>query len=379
VHLEANAGCPGGIAVVNSDYQSTNVSVLSPSGALLSESMISSGSAPPGLSAALSGDVVLPSVAPASGRLVLIDRTLNVVSWIELATAAVSAQLSVATGFASNPHDYLEVAASKAYVTRFQTNPHPGSEPNDGGGDILILDQQNFAITGRIELATDGDGQFFPSPSELLAVNGTAWVMLERFDAAFNGADARIVGVASDDDAIAWSLDLPGIANCGAMVRDPTGKRVAAACTGVFADADPAVRSGVVLLDATVEPPVELGRFDVAAVLGSVPGPSLGWASDGTLVGSTDGNLVGGVPDSAYSIDTTSGTISALFDAGTAFVLGSALCSPGCSDSCFLADANAKVLRSWQASGSELTRGHDVAVDPRIGLPPRVLGFLLVK
>ncbi|HSU38151.1 MAG TPA: hypothetical protein VLJ38_01255, partial [Polyangiaceae bacterium] len=62
VHVASNAGCPGAIAAVSSgsDYASTNVSVLSTAGHLLSESIISSGSAPPGLTTALSGDVVLP-------------------------------------------------------------------------------------------------------------------------------------------------------------------------------------------------------------------------------------------------------------------------------------------------------------------------------
>lgn len=202
--------------------------------------------------------------------------------------------------------------------------------------------------------------------------------MLERFDGVFNGAaDARIVGVATADDSIAWSLDLPGVANCGAMALDPASERVAVACTGVFADTDPAARSSVVLLDATVEPPAELARFDVATLVGSLPAPSLAWAGDGTLLGATYGNLAGGVSDSAYSLDLTTGSASRLLDAGMAFVLGGALCSPGCTDACFLADANAKVLRSWH--GSELVRAHDVAVDPHIGLPPRVLGFLLGK
>src|SRR3954468_24346113 len=54
------AGCPSALTVASSDYVSTNVSVISPTGAVLSQSIISSASAPPGLTTALSGDVVFP-------------------------------------------------------------------------------------------------------------------------------------------------------------------------------------------------------------------------------------------------------------------------------------------------------------------------------
>ena len=65
------------------------------------------------------------------------------------ATADVLAQLSVGTGFASNPHDYLEVAADKAYVTRYDSNPHPGSENPAKGG--LPLRLRNDRCKARIE------------------------------------------------------------------------------------------------------------------------------------------------------------------------------------------------------------------------------------
>jgi hypothetical protein len=380
VHVEADAGCPGAVVAVSSDYASTNVSVLSTSGQLLSESIISSGSTPPGLTTALSGDVVLPSVAPPSGRLVLVDRYPNaVVTWVEPATAGVLAQLSVGTGFASNPHDYLEVAADKAYVTRYDSNPHPGSEPNDAGGDLLIVDTERYTITGSIALSQPDDANYLPHPSRLVAVNGEAWVALERFSQDFgDAADARIVGVSPETDAVMWSLDLPGVANCGALAVDAAGERVAMVCSGVLAQSDALERSGIVLLDATVEPPVELARFDVATEFGSSPAPSLAWASDSLLLGATYGDLGQGRSDLAYSLDVTTGSATQLLDAGTAFVLGDTLCAPGCTD-CFLADARAQVLRTFRSDGAEVVARSDVKVDPGIGLPPRALGFLMAK
>ncbi len=381
VQVQSNAGCPGAVAVVSSDYLSSNVSVLSTAGHVLSESMISSGSAPPGLTTALSGDVVLPSVAPPSGRLVLVDRYPNsVLTWVDPATASVLAQVSVGTGFPSNPHDYLELDATRAYVPRYESNAHAGSEPNDAGGDLLILDTERYAITGSISLAQPDDGLFLPHPARLLAVNGEAWVVLERFEQGYGDAgDGRIVGVSPETDSVVWSLDLPGVANCGALAVDPAGERVAVACSGVLRRADTVERSAVVLLDATVEPPVELARFAVGAELGSSPSPTLAWASDSILLGATYGDIRQGTSDLAYELDLTTGSARQVQDSGGAVVLGDALCAPACSDVCFMADAHARALRSWQVDGEKIAEGQDVAVDPGIGLPPRALGFLMAK
>src|SRR6185295_14337493 len=108
----AGGACPSGLLVSSSDYKSTNISVLSPTGATLSEILISSASASTGLSTALSGDVVFPLSTPTSGRAVLIDRFPNsVLTWVNPSNAEVIHQLPVGTGFAANPQDYLEVSA----------------------------------------------------------------------------------------------------------------------------------------------------------------------------------------------------------------------------------------------------------------------------
>ena len=139
----AESACPLGIAVVSSDYVSSNVSVLDAEGSVVSESIISSGSASVGLNAALSGDVVLPLTAPLSHRLVLINRYPNsVITWVDPGSATVLHQLQVGTGFISNPHDYLELPGHKGYLSRFETNKQPGREPHDGGGDLSILDTE---------------------------------------------------------------------------------------------------------------------------------------------------------------------------------------------------------------------------------------------
>src|SRR5262245_48452094 len=66
--------CGRGLVSVQSDYQSTNVSLLATDGVMLSSSFISSASASAALSAPLSGDVVAPTSASLGSELVLVDR-----------------------------------------------------------------------------------------------------------------------------------------------------------------------------------------------------------------------------------------------------------------------------------------------------------------
>ena len=97
--------------------------------------------------------VNVPVVPPASGRVVILDRYgTNVITWMNLADASVLNQLPVGTGFESNPHDYVEVSATTAWITRYGTNATPGQEPFDQGGDLLIVDTSKYTITGRIAM-----------------------------------------------------------------------------------------------------------------------------------------------------------------------------------------------------------------------------------
>jgi hypothetical protein len=377
-----SVACARGVSVVNSDYQSTSVSVVSPEGKVLSEAIISSGSAPAGLTTPLSGDVVLPGTRPPSGKLVTIDRANAVLTWVDVASGAVQKQQAVGTGFAANPHDYLEISDKKAYVSRYETNGAPGKESFDDGGDVVVLNLENSSITANIPLAKPDDGSFLPRPSRMLLAGHTAWVMLERLDAAFTPAGAsRIAGIDTTTDTVSWTLDLPDAGNCGGMTLSPSGKSVVVSCSGGF-DAKATGRA-LVLLDAAASPPKELKRFSAASVLDAPLAPSLAFASEKLVVGVAYGDTTATRNDVLYAVNIDSGDVNKLTDAGTAFALGDVVCSPGCTDRCFLADAELKpagasakgALRVYDASGNELS-DKAFAVDPSIGLPPRSVGAL---
>ena len=365
------AFCPAGVVVIDSDFVSTNVSVLSPAGAILSPSIVSSGSAPPGITTALSGDVVTP-LEPTPGEIVLIDRTNAVLTWVDPASAAVVRQVPVGTGFAANPQDYVSLAANKAYVSRYETNQTPGQQANDGGGDLLVIDPTAGTVTGRVPFAADG--VFEPRPARMLHLGSTVWVSLERFDADFKTAgDAQLVGVSSADDSIAWTLDLPGVADCGGMDVSPSGGIVALSCAGLSSDATPEQRSAIVLVDATKSPPVELKRIPAAVQLGAQLGFTISFATEATLVGTTLGDGASH-DDLAFTADVASATATQLLDSGASFDLGDVRCSPGCSGLCFLADASVKALQVWQISSGGLVAQPQAPVDPMPNLPPQGLG-----
>jgi hypothetical protein len=368
--------CPKALVVTDSDYMSTNVSVLSNTGAVLSGSIISSAATPPGLTAALSGDVVLPLATPASGDIVLIDRGNAAIVWIDPATAKVIKDVSVATGFKSDPQDYLELSATKAYVTRYADNATPGAQPFDTGGDIVILDTTKGTVTGRIDLHDADDGVLWPRPDRMLAIGGEVWVSLERVDANFMLApgDARIAGIDPTKDARTFTLDIPNLAECAGMTLSPSGKVVALACTGPLTDTSSSVQTGIVLLDATKNPPVELQRFPVAVTLGAALGPTLAFASETLLVGFAYGDMSKGRNDIAFTLDVTTGTVTKLADAGMPYALGDVRCTPGCGDMCAMADAQAPGVRFWELTAGALVAKPTVMPDPTVGLPPRNLG-----
>ena len=157
---------------------------------------------------------------------------------------------------------------------------------------------------------------------------------------------------------------------------------MALACSGAYSDLDseqkpaPTLRSDLVLLDATREPPVVLRHFDAATNLGAPLGSTIAFASETLLVGVALGDATANRTDLAFTLDTKEGTPNVLLDAGAAFALGEVQCAPGCSDSCFLADAQANELHVWRISGGTLAPEPSVHTDPSIGLPPRAIGRL---
>ena len=369
VHLDAGP-CGRGVVISSSgsDYASTSISLADLEGRTVSGSFLSSGSVAAGASAALSGDVVLPLQAPPSGRVVLIDRYNDTITWADPETGSVVGQLSVRGEHPANPHDYVEVEPGKAYVTLY------------GAGALAVIDPSGPSWKATVPF--EGNGELRPFPDRMLLAGGQVIALLQLFDGlpATRG-EGRLVGVDTSSDAISWTLALPGLANCGGIAADGAGTRIVVACTGVFPDEDSTdpeqlKRSGVVLLELGKDAPHEVKRFDVAAQLGRPVGWTIAFASEDLVVGRVVGDLVSGNRDAAFSLSLSSGQVKVLAESEP-YMLGDVRCAAACAAPCLMTDAKSGTLRRWSsadAGASGLVELEAVKVDPVVGLPPRWLG-----
>jgi hypothetical protein len=379
---DGGAGSPGtGLAVVNSDYASTSISLLDrATGQVRNGDCINSGSRPPRSTLPLSGDVVLPSQPQPGGLLLTIDRTNSALTWIDPSTCTPLRQLDVSTGFYSNPHDVIGISPTKAYVARYERNAAPTPDPtdHDEGDDLLIIDPSVPAITGRIDLASYAvavAGTTIQSRADrALLIDGKLYVALSNLSADFQTAGhGRLLVIDPATDQVTGVVDIPGLENCSGLSYAAPTRTLVVACGGAFSDADQAAGSGIVYVDVGASPPVETHR-QLATLFGGRPiaGYS-GIASRGGLgFGVTFGEL-GGITDQLWVLDVASGYTSKLADASDAFTLGTVLVDPA-RERVYLTDANAAVPRVQiyeYANPAAPTREASINANPALGLPPR--------
>jgi hypothetical protein len=385
VDVPVREGCGRGVVVVSSDYQSSNVSLIDFEGRTLSESVVSSASVAPGLSAALSGDVVAPTQA-ADDEITLIDRyPAGVITWVDVETGSVRAQLNVGTGFIANPHDYAVVSPERAFVTRFEANADSGQEAYDAGSDVLVVDPSEPAVTGRIDLADafQGEPDFLPRPDRALLVDSSLLVLLGGYAPDFErAADARIVVIDVEGEAVTDSLTFPGVTGCSALALSPSGQRVAVACAGTFGgDSVSSLEDSALVVVRLGSPPSVEAVVPALSFAGAPIGWGIDWASEQRLFvvtwGHLDDNGEAAEPDRAFELDWESGTARELASTvSTPFAFGEVRCMPACG-ACFLADAETRggvVQRFPIGRGGVLGAPEAFEVEGVIGLPPRYLG-----
>jgi hypothetical protein len=373
---------PRGMALVNSDRKSTSISLVAlGGGALTTDACFGSGSADPQLSAALSGDVVLPSETQPGNELVVIDRTNSVLTWINPTTCQVRRQLNVGTGFAANPQDLVAgLGGAKGYVTRYGRNP---ARP-DQGSDLLIIDTDRGVATGRIDLAAHASASpvagktILPMPSRLALVGKRVYVALNNLSEAYDAAGlGRVLVIDAPSDTVIQTIELPTLKNCGSLTRLPDngGEWLAVSCAGPYSDNAQQIDSaGVALIDLGKSPPeikvirsADFGRplsgFDLEVV---DPGHAF------TVVNG-DGLMLN---DAVWMFSLTGGAPQKIFDASGSYVLTLAL--DRSRRTLFLLEAartSPKVhLFNVPASGPAVPSGELVG-SPKTGLPPRSLAF----
>lgn len=379
----AGVACDQGTVVLLTDYTSTQIALSTLDGTTLSASFLSTASTmASGLAFALSGDVALPNVTPSSGRVVLMDRYgTNVVTWADPSSAKVLAQLPVGTGFESNPQDYIEVDATRAYVTRWGVNGAPGQQSFDEGSDVLVVDTLAPAIMKSIPMPVEAG--LPPRPSGMLRVGDTVIAVLQRTSEDFmTVGENALVGLVGD--AIAWEIHATGLKGCGRPSLSPSGATLALACEGQIDSNGNVIslaESVIALFDVTSLPPKPGQLFGVADQLGSTTQDGVAFVSETLLLGKTQTPLGGATNNQAFTLDTVNGKATVLLTAsadpqgkGKGVVYGDVLCRPGCGDVCLLADADIGKLRRWSIVRGMLQPLPDATVEMITGLPPTSLG-----
>jgi hypothetical protein len=369
-----------GLAVVNSDYTTTSVSLLSrATGEVTKGDCINSGTHVPGSTLTLSGDVVLPSQAQPGNPLLVIDRSNGVLTWLDPSTCAPLRQLDVSTGFFANPHDVIAVSPTKAYVTRYEKNPTPTADPadRDDGQDLLIIDPSAPSITGRIDLSSyavaAAGAAILARPDRARLIGSKLVVSLGNIDGAFQASShGRLIIVDTVTDQVSATVDLP-YKGCGGLSYVETSKTLFVACGGFYKDEPQIDGSGIVSIDFAASPPVEIKR-QPAAPFGRPLGGYTGLARDGAL-----GLAVApGFPkDELWTLDTATGAASKLDDASDGFTFGTVLVDP-VRERAYLTDGDMAAPRVHiysYAGGAAPSRQRSVDPNPVVGLPPREIAW----
>jgi hypothetical protein len=385
------AGPSTGLAVIASDFTSTAISLVAADGTLAKDDCIDSGTQAGGqLSLTLSGDVTLPSQRQQGGELWLIDRGNAALTVVEPTTCAVQAQISVATGFKSNPHDVAVISPSKVYVTRLEKNVAP-PDPMSTGDDVVIVDRTSGALTGRIDLSgyavAVAGATIQARPDRMVIADGKVYVTLGSQDAKFLAAgEGRVVVIDPGTDSVVGQIELPGLKGCSALTYLAATGTLYVACGGSFADADQSAGSGIAAIDLKASPPV-VSHVTKASAFGMRPlnfswvGVVSGtWAFASTLGSFPDAaNNVAGSNDAAFAFNPsadggtpiTSVPLEAgAFDIGRGVISGTTLLVPD-------AAAAKPRVHVFDASGGSGAPTETAAFDPEPakGLPPREIAW----
>jgi len=368
---------PWGISVVSTDYLSTSISILDiEQQQLFREGIIHSGSSDPGLSVALSGDIVLPSTPNPDNEIILIDRYPNsVLTFISPEDFSITGQLSVATGFASNPQDLLWLSRNKAYVTRYETNATPGKEEYDDGGDILIIDPASRTIIGNI-LIPQIEGNILPRPTHLVYANNLVWVAIDQLNKDFSKAgNGRIIAIDPGTDIIVHDIEIEQYKNCTGITYAKELSKLVVSCSGLFYNAldSQLGESGIVSIDLSAN---ELLIETIIKADDRPYGFEVEMFNASHIICMHFGDLNLEINDSIVAIDIKTGEESLIHEASTPFGMGGTLADSD-NNTVYIGDADPQspAIHLYTFENGEFVKQGKIVSSPKNGLPPRHIRF----
>lgn len=336
--IEDLSGEPS-FAIALSDYESAGVALLDGDGEVISKKYVSSGSALPGLSSALHGDIALPTQPCEEGLLTIVARSGgDYILQVDLEEGKVVHQIptqgkSDGAAYSSNPQDILCLGDGEALVSRFAPNLDPDASELDLGDDLLRIDLDGEKRKSRIDLSalrgkvevTDEDGKTeeqtaYARPGSIVRVGDHALVALSRLTDSYAAAEGMLAIVDLKTDKVK-GFELPTVRNCAVLVpvagRDdaviascagyPYGDRASAGLVLVSVDSD-----GKAQVEHTYQAKQSLPVIYAAPV-------SIGGTR---VVAIATGDFAEMTADSAFVIDLASEEASELLTAGSAGDLG---------------------------------------------------------
>ena len=332
----AASGLGSGICIVGSDFKSTSVSLVDTAGArVVASAFLTSGSAVSTVGTALSGDVVVAHGAAPDGRLTLIDRGTGVLTFVDPKTSHVLSQISVSSGFYSNPQDYVQVDAAHAWVSRMGRNPKATAalDDFDEGDDVVAIDLASGRLSGRSDMSAHATlASTLAAPGRMAYDGKILWVPLASLSPDFKSAGTgRIVGIDPQSGAVVYSVDAPASKNCVAAVLLPGSHQVAAVCSGFFGEAagEQANFSNIVVFDS-VNVPAQVDLAVAATDLdGKGPfGKDLALLDASRAVVFSSGDFNAGTPDRIWIVDLQSHKATPIANADGPFRLSGLYADP---------------------------------------------------
>ncbi|MBN8616593.1 MAG: hypothetical protein J0L92_38765 [Deltaproteobacteria bacterium] len=260
------------LAIVMSDYASSTIAIVDDDGFVIAP-WLDSGSRPPQLVAALSGDVVLPRVMPEAQALVLIDRyQTDVLTRVPFAEPEAITQYDLrggrTSGASPNPQDVLALHDGRWLVSRFNPAEDASAPTLAHGNDLAILDASH-TVVDRIDLAADVtiEGErYFARPSALAAMrDGLVLVGLARLSSLITRRTGPgAVALLDPDTRAVQVLELDALSNCAMVAPFPDdAARALVLCRG-DAFGEDETRSGLVEVAIEAGVLLEVRRFTLS-------------------------------------------------------------------------------------------------------------------
>jgi hypothetical protein len=323
-----------GLAVVNSDFSTTSLSILDVTGALVHGDCVDSATGANGsVTKTISGDAVLPSQPQLGGDVIIVDRGNGALTFVDPNSCTVVHQILV-PGVRTNPHDVVMLTPHKAYVTRYDHNL-AATDPELAGNDVAVIDPTSGAQRGRISLdayaAPVAGATILARPDRALLVDGKVVVSLDEIDQGFQTyGEGRVVLIDPAADLVTAAVALTGLANCEGMTYVEGQQTLLVACGGPYAGST--AQSGIAVLDLGPSPPV-LTRVIASAAFDGRP-LDMGWvlalppAAGGTRAFAVTNDPNDVDPDALFAFDFVVGTATR-FATSDPFTLGRPAGLPG--------------------------------------------------